>query len=226
MTPCEAASWNSRKVVASKARPGVEFVIARMTFGRRLELMRRVRDLAARLEYFEAGRDAKNDMEASLLGAEIDRLYIRWGLEEIRGLEARWRPGDAESLIESGPEELFFEALAAVKAECGLTRTKEKTDCRVPLRNEQQFANRAGWNCDSCRQHGLEVKRRCGFLPDEKRGEPRIVWGRKQTQTEECPKSSGYGRESGAGRGVLCAAAAGMIGIRLGERKHAKWTHF
>ena len=27
------------------------------------------------------------------------------------------------------------------------------------------------------------------FLPDEKRGEPRIVWGRKQTQTDECPKS-------------------------------------
>ena len=80
-------NWTSRKVVASQERPGVEFVIARMTFGRRIELMREVRDLAARLEYFEAGRDARNDMEASLLGAEIDRLYIRWGLEEIRGLE-------------------------------------------------------------------------------------------------------------------------------------------
>ena len=41
----------------------------------------------------------------------------------------------------------------------------------------------------SCRQNGLEVKRRCGFLPDEKRGEARIVWGRKQTQSDECPKS-------------------------------------
>jgi hypothetical protein len=41
----------------------------------------------------------------------------------------------------------------------------------------------------SCRQNGLEVKRRCGFLPDEKRGEPRIVWGRKQTQSDECPRS-------------------------------------
>lgn len=56
----------------------------------------------------------------------------------------------------------------------------------------QQFAlnpSARGWNCDSCRQHGLEVKRRCGFLPDEQRGEPRIVWGRKQTRAEECPKS-------------------------------------
>jgi hypothetical protein len=52
-----------------------------------------------------------------------------------------------------------------------------------------QFSNRAGWNCESCRQHGLETKRRCGFIPEEQRGEHRIVWGRKQTQSEECPKS-------------------------------------
>jgi hypothetical protein len=119
-------SWNSRKVVASKARPGVEFVIALMTFGRRIELMRRVRDLAARLEYFEAGRDAKNGMEASLLGAEIDRLYIRWGVEEIRGLKIDGVPASVEALLESGPEELFFEALAAVKAECGLDENERK----------------------------------------------------------------------------------------------------
>jgi hypothetical protein len=41
----------------------------------------------------------------------------------------------------------------------------------------------------SCRQHGLEAKRRCGFLAVEQRGAPRVVWGRKQTQAEECPKS-------------------------------------
>jgi len=119
-------NWNSRKVVASEERPGVEFVIARMTFGRRIELMREVRDLAARLEYFEAGRDAKNGMEASLLGAEIDRLYIRWGLEEIHGLEIDGAPATAELLIESGPEELFLEALTAVKAECGLLENERK----------------------------------------------------------------------------------------------------
>jgi hypothetical protein len=123
MTP---ALWISRKVVASAGRPGVDFVIARMTFGRRIELMRHVRDLAARLEYFEAGQDAKNGMEASLLGAEIDRLYIRWGLEEIRGLEIDGVPATAESLIESGPEDLFLEALAAVMAECGLAENERK----------------------------------------------------------------------------------------------------
>jgi hypothetical protein len=118
--------WNSKKVVASQAHPNVEFVIARMTFGRRIELMRHVRDLATRLEYFEAGRDAKNGMEASLLGAEIDRLYIRWGLEDIHGLQIDGVPATAESLIQSGPEELFLEALAAVMAECGLVENERK----------------------------------------------------------------------------------------------------
>lgn len=113
-------------MVPSTAQPGVEFVIARMTFGRRMDLMRRVRDLAARLEYFEAGHDAKNGMEASLLAGEIDRLYVLWGVEEIRGLQLDNAPATTEQLIESGPEELFQEALAAVKAECGLSETERK----------------------------------------------------------------------------------------------------
>jgi hypothetical protein len=77
----------------------------------------------------------------------------------------------------------------------------------------RQFAlipgDRAGWNCGSCRQHGLETKRRCGFLPVEKRGEPRIVWGRKQTQTGECPKSLITGRS-------LALLEEFFVWIRLG----------
>ena len=52
-----------------------------------------------------------------------------------------------------------------------------------------QFSNRTGWDCESCRKHGLEAKRRCGFLPAEKRGAAAIVWGRKQVRAEECPTS-------------------------------------
>jgi hypothetical protein len=53
----------------------------------------------------------------------------------------------------------------------------------------RQSQTRIGWNCESCRRNGLEAKRRCGFLPSEERGEPRIVWGRGLAHTEECPKS-------------------------------------
>jgi hypothetical protein len=51
-----------------------------------------------------------------------------------------------------------------------------------------QSTNQAGWDCDSCRKHGLELKRRCGFRAGD-RGAPHIVWGRKRVQTDECPKS-------------------------------------
>lgn len=97
-----------------------------MTFGRRLELMKSVRDLAVRIEYFDAGRDEKNRMEASLLGAQMDRLYLEWGLEEVRGLQIDGVAATPESLIERGPEDLVHEALAAIKAECGLTETERK----------------------------------------------------------------------------------------------------
>lgn len=118
--------WDSQRVVASEAIPGVEFSIARMTFGRRLELMKRVRDLAVRIEYFDAGRDEKNRMEASLLGAEMDKLYLAWGLVEVRGLSLDGGDATPESLVERGPEALVHEALAAIKAECGLTETERK----------------------------------------------------------------------------------------------------
>ena len=118
--------WESRMIVASEAMPGVEFAITRMTFGRRLELMKRVRDLAGRIEYFAAGRDEKNRMEASLLGAEMDKLYLAWGLEEVRGLSLDGVAATPESLVERGPEALVHEALGAIKAECGLTETERK----------------------------------------------------------------------------------------------------
>ena len=55
---------------------GVRFTIARMTFGRRIDLMRRVRQLSAQLEFEHAGPDVEDRLQASLLGAEIDELIL------------------------------------------------------------------------------------------------------------------------------------------------------
>ena len=119
-------NWSGSTIVPSRVHAGVEFVIARMSFGRRLELMKMVRGLATRAEFFEAGCDGRNHMEASLLGAEIDRLYLEWGLEEIRGLELDGLPATPRSLTERGPEALFREALDAVRTECGLNEEERK----------------------------------------------------------------------------------------------------
>jgi hypothetical protein len=120
------SEWQSRRTLPSKTAPGVEFVIARMTFGRRVELMKRVRDLAIRLEYFEAGREEKNRIEASLLSAQIDRLYVEWGVEQILGLQIDGEPATPLSLIDSGPEDLFRETVEAVRSECGLNEQERK----------------------------------------------------------------------------------------------------
>lgn len=120
------ATYESVTRVESKAAPGVSFTIARMSFGRRVELMRQLRELAGRMEFLDAGRDPKEQMDGALTRAEIDRLYVQWGLRGIEGLELDGVAATPASLADSGPEEVFREALAAVKAETGLTEAERK----------------------------------------------------------------------------------------------------
>ena len=105
--------------------PGVTLVIAKMSFGRRMELAKRIREIAAKLEFLSAG-DAGEKMEAALVAGEIERLYVEWGLQDVIGLEIDGAAAKTESLIAQGPEELFREALEAVKSECSLSETERK----------------------------------------------------------------------------------------------------
>ena len=115
-------SWLERE---SETTPGVTFVLAKMSFGRRVELTRRLREIAQKVEFLESG-DAKEKIDAALLTSEIDRLYALWGVREVRGIELDGAPATPESLAAVGPEALFQEAVAIVKAECGLTDAERK----------------------------------------------------------------------------------------------------
>ena len=119
-------SYDSVVVVESRVAEGVRFDIARISFGRRVELMRRVRELARKMEFLEAGNAPGERMDAALLQAEIDRLYLTWGLRGVSGLDLDGAPATPEALAESGPEGLFREALAAIRAETGLTEEQRK----------------------------------------------------------------------------------------------------
>ncbi|MCU1263466.1 MAG: hypothetical protein JWO80_6351 [Bryobacterales bacterium] len=119
-------NYESNTTVPSRIQAGVSYAVARMSFGRRVELMKQVRELAGRLEFLQAGPTDDEQMHAKILGAEIDRVYLRWGLQSVSGLEIDGQAATPESLANEGPEDLFREALAAVKSECGLSEQERK----------------------------------------------------------------------------------------------------
>lgn len=110
----------------SQAVPGVRFTILRMSFGRRIELTRRIRELGRQIEFLEAGSDFREKIEATLLANEVQRLYLEWGLKEVSGLKIDGRAAEPANLIEEGPEELCQEIVAAIKSECSLSEDERK----------------------------------------------------------------------------------------------------
>ncbi|HLH41375.1 MAG TPA: hypothetical protein VKV74_00215 [Bryobacteraceae bacterium] len=106
--------------------PGVRYRIARMSLGRRIELARRVREIGRKLEFFAAGNDAREKLEAAVLQCEIDRAYLEWGLEAVEGLEIDGEKATPETLIERGPLDLAREILGKIRGECGLSETERK----------------------------------------------------------------------------------------------------
>ena len=119
-------TYESVRTVESQVARGVSFTLAKISFGRRVELMRRVRELARRMEFLEAGQAPGDKMDAALLQTEIDRLFLTWGLRAVSGLELDGADATPELLAEAGPEDLFREALAAVRAETGLPEAERK----------------------------------------------------------------------------------------------------
>ena len=119
-------TYESVVVVESRVARGVTFTVAKMSFGRRMELMRQVRELARKVEFLEASQEAGQKMDGALLRAEIDRLYVRWGLHAVAGLEVDGSVATPESLAEAGPEELFREAVGVVRAQTGLSAAERK----------------------------------------------------------------------------------------------------
>ena len=118
-------TYDSVTVVESQVAPGVTFAVARMSFGRRVELMRKVRELCLEHEFLKAG-DAADQLESSLADLLIRKLYLEWGLAEITGLRIDGIPASVAALVAKGPERLSDEIIASIKSELGLTEDERK----------------------------------------------------------------------------------------------------
>ncbi len=124
--PGERVSYESVLAIQSKALPGVKFVINRISFGRRMELSRRVREITQKAEFLEAGSELAEKIEAGILSQEVDAMYLRWAFVGVDGLEIDGQPATADQMLERGPERLAQEIVAAIKNECGLSEAERK----------------------------------------------------------------------------------------------------
>src|SRR5580658_5159581 len=121
-----ALQYESAVSIDSKSAPGVRFAIHRISFGRRMELSRRVRELSRRAEFLEAGTELNEKIEASILAQEIDAMYLEWGLVKVDGLFIDGEAASAAQLLEKGPEDLAREVVGAIKAQFGLSEAERK----------------------------------------------------------------------------------------------------
>lgn len=117
----ESSVWFDAETFA-----GVRFRVARISVARRIELARRIREIGRKVEFLEAGQDPREKLEAAVLAAEIDRVYLEWGLEEIQGLAIDGESATPAALIEKGPLDLAKEMLVRIKRECGLSEDQRK----------------------------------------------------------------------------------------------------
>ncbi len=109
----------------SQLYPGVRFAINRMSLGSRITLTEKLLALIQRNEFLRAG-DSLENTEANLADLLVRRLYLEWGLAGVQGLMIDGDEATAELLIESGPEALSDEIVAAIRAQLELSGEERK----------------------------------------------------------------------------------------------------
>jgi len=125
-SPMGTVHYDSIVSIDSKAAPGVRFAIHRISFGRRMELSRRVREISRKAEFLEAGTELHEKIEANILAQEIDAMYLHWGLVKLDGLIIDGEAASPVQLLEKGPEDLAREVVDAIKAQFGLSDAERK----------------------------------------------------------------------------------------------------
>lgn len=118
--------YESVITVESQVMTGVTFAINRISFARRMELSRQVREISRKAEFLEAGNSVQENIDVRILAQEVDVMYLRWGLVKVEGLTIDGEAASAEQMIERGPEELVREIVRAIKEECGLSEAERK----------------------------------------------------------------------------------------------------
>lgn len=117
--------YSSIRWSESHVLPGVSYGIRKVSLAQRIELTNRARELTHRYEFLRAG-DSADQLEASLADLLTRKLYLEWGLAEIRNLAIDGQPATVEMVAEGAPESLSNEIVAAIQAELSLSEEERK----------------------------------------------------------------------------------------------------
>lgn len=118
--------YESRVEYVSESTPGVSFTVSRMSLGRRIELAKMLREIGLQGAFHAAGKGIEDQIEASIAHHEIDRIYLRWGLMEVKGLTIDGAPADPAAVVERGPEPLVAEILTAIREQTTISKEERK----------------------------------------------------------------------------------------------------
>jgi hypothetical protein len=116
----ESVGWHD-----SQTAPGVRFAVRKVSLGRRIELVRQVRELCLRHEFLRAG-DTTEQSEATVGDLLVRKLYLEWGLAGLEGLSIDGQAATVDTFIQTGPEELADEVVERIRHELGLTEQERK----------------------------------------------------------------------------------------------------
>jgi hypothetical protein len=78
------------------------------------------------VEFYQAGGQLDDKLEASIASAEIESLYVTWGVARIDGFSIDGIEATPEALVERGPESLVREAATLVRSQLGLSEEERK----------------------------------------------------------------------------------------------------
>ncbi len=137
--------FSSKRTIQSKAVPGVEIVIRKMTESRRQELMLMTSDVNSRLtELYKTHRKLRDDNAPppeiqkvsddinALTKKELIPLQIQWGVAEIRGLALVGGDEDDQTIQASPdnslnwPAELYDEVQVLLEKGNAITEPEAK----------------------------------------------------------------------------------------------------
>ncbi len=110
---------------ASSCLKHVSFAVRKPSLAQRIQLTSRVRELTLKHEFLTSG-DASDRLTASLSDLLVRKLYLEWGLVEIKGLRIDGKDASTSTLIEKGPEDLVDEIISAIEAQAGLSEEERK----------------------------------------------------------------------------------------------------